>query len=233
MKHILAIDLKNGKVVKAFAGFRLNYKPLVLDKKDFSCPFVMISKVCCDLKIANIYIADLDAIEKKNSNHSLIFNLMKKFQKINFLLDLGFDYPSSIHKLCMVLKKEKLRNYNLVIGTETMKNYSIENFLIEKNIFFSIDFNGSEQNWIRKMYRKKNLNLILMFVKRTGGRGVDYITLRKNIKLFGMHNCFVAGGIREKEDLKKLAIFGASGVIVSNYIHKKIIRDNFHVPNNN
>ena len=29
MNLILAIDLMNGKVVKAFAGLRFNYKPLV------------------------------------------------------------------------------------------------------------------------------------------------------------------------------------------------------------
>ena len=28
METILAVDLKKGKVVRAFAGFRLNYKPL-------------------------------------------------------------------------------------------------------------------------------------------------------------------------------------------------------------
>ena len=31
---ILAIDLKKGKVVRAFAGFRLNYKPLKIGNLD-------------------------------------------------------------------------------------------------------------------------------------------------------------------------------------------------------
>ena len=38
MDIISAIDLRHGKVVKAFAGFRINYKPLIINKKDYSDP---------------------------------------------------------------------------------------------------------------------------------------------------------------------------------------------------
>jgi phosphoribosylformimino-5-aminoimidazole carboxamide ribotide isomerase len=232
MKLILAIDIKNGKVVKAYAGFRLNYKPLVLDKKDFSCPFTLIKKAYRDLKINNIYLADLDAIEKKPSNKFVIYSLMKLFPKINFFLDLGFDYPSKIYRLINSFRKNKIKNYYLVVGTETMKNYSIENFIIENKIFFSIDFNGYEKNWIKKMYRKKNLNIILMFIKRTGGRGVDYVTIKKVNKLLKQHNCIVAGGIKHLRDFKRLSTLGITGAISSNYIHKVIARDKLIAPSN-
>lgn len=232
MKLILAIDIKNGKVVKAYAGFRLNYKPLVLDKKDFSCPFTLIKKAYHDLKIKNIYLADLDAIEKKSSNKFVIYSLMKLFPKIKFLLDLGFDYPSTIYRLINSFRKKNIKNYYLVVGTETMKNYSIENFIIEKKIFFSIDFNGYEKNWIKKMYRKKNLNIILMFIKRTGGRGVDYVTIKKVNKLLKLHNCIVAGGIKHLRDFKRLSTLGITGAISSNYIHKVIARDKLIAPSN-
>ena len=39
MKLILAIDIKSEKVVKAYAGFRLNYNKLFLGNKDFFLPF--------------------------------------------------------------------------------------------------------------------------------------------------------------------------------------------------
>ena len=68
MKVILAIDLKNGKVVKAFAGLRLNYKPLVLNLMDYSNPLKLIKKVSEELFIFNIYIADLDAIQNIGNN---------------------------------------------------------------------------------------------------------------------------------------------------------------------
>ena len=43
MNLILAIDLMDGKVVKAFAGLRFNYKPFIFKNKDFSDPFKLIN----------------------------------------------------------------------------------------------------------------------------------------------------------------------------------------------
>ena len=74
MKVILAIDLKNGKVVKAFAGLRLNYKPLVLNLMDYSNPLKLIKKVSEELFIFNIYIADLDAIQNIGNNEKNLKN---------------------------------------------------------------------------------------------------------------------------------------------------------------
>ena len=45
MKLILAIDIRKEKVVKAYAGLRLNYKKLSLNNNDFSCPLFLINTV--------------------------------------------------------------------------------------------------------------------------------------------------------------------------------------------
>ena len=45
MDTILAIDIKKGKVVKAFAGFRMNYKPLKINSVDFSDPIKFINYI--------------------------------------------------------------------------------------------------------------------------------------------------------------------------------------------
>ena len=100
MQVILAVDIKQGKVVKAFAGFRLNYKPLKINTKDFSDPIKFISFVIRRVCIKNIYLADLDSISKKSSNQTLIENILKTFPEVNFMIDSGFDYPSSINFFC-------------------------------------------------------------------------------------------------------------------------------------
>ena len=104
---ILAIDLKKGKVVRAFAGFRLNYKPLKLGNLDLSDPIVLIKKTLEKFKLSKVYIADLDAIKNLHSNNLLIFKILKKFPEIDFLIDSGFDYPISIHNFKKTLKKKK------------------------------------------------------------------------------------------------------------------------------
>ena len=71
MIKIFAVDIKNGKVVKAYAGTRLNYKPLKIKNKDFSDANLVIKKAI-SVGIKNIYIADLDSIENRKNNWYLI-----------------------------------------------------------------------------------------------------------------------------------------------------------------
>ena len=42
MSVILAVDIVNGKAVKAFAGIRNNYKPLHIKEEAFSNPIKLI-----------------------------------------------------------------------------------------------------------------------------------------------------------------------------------------------
>ena len=118
---ILAIDLKKGKVVRAFAGFRLNYKPLKIGNLDLSDPITLIKKTLEKFKLSKVYIADLDAINNLSSNNMLIFKILKQFPRIDFLIDSGFDYPISINNFKNKLKKEKISNFCIVLGTEKIK----------------------------------------------------------------------------------------------------------------
>ena len=224
MKLILAIDIRKGKVVKAYAGFRSNYKKLLLDNNDFSCPLFFINTVIEKFKINYIYIADLDALAMMKDNKKLIKNILLSFPNKNFLIDAGFNYPIVIYNYNKFLEKHKIKNYSFVLGTESIKNYRINDLLQKKNFFFSIDFNGSEKKWINRFSQEKvKLNLIFMFVKRTGGRGVNYSILKKLKKMVCQNNCFLAGGVKNKSDIKKLYFLGFKGVIVSDMIHKKLM----------
>ena len=54
METILAVDLKKGKVVRAF-GFRLNYKPLKSRKDNLENPENFIKKVLIYFPLSRIY----------------------------------------------------------------------------------------------------------------------------------------------------------------------------------
>ena len=68
MSVILAVDIVNGKAVKAYAGIRTNYKPLNIKEKDFSNPIKLIQSFQEKMNLKKIYIADLDAIKKNGNN---------------------------------------------------------------------------------------------------------------------------------------------------------------------
>ena len=223
MEIILAVDLKKGKVVRAFAGFRQNYKPIKSSKENLQNPYNFIKKVLNNFQLNKVYIADLDSIQNSGSNFDLISELLTKFQNLTFLIDSGFDYPFSVEVFSKKLKKREIQNFLPVVGTEKLKNYNFQSFKFLKDCYFSLDFNGSEKKWIRKIKKYKlKLNLILMFVKNTGGRGVRLKELKFISRKLNTSNIFYAGGVRYWNQLNLLRIQGVKGALISTLILKEI-----------
>ena len=223
METILAVDLKKGKVVRAFAGLRSNYKPLKNTKYNLESPLNFINKVLTVLAISKVYVADLDSIQNSGSNFDLISKLLNTFQHLTFLIDNGFDYPKSVKTFCEKLKKKNLYNFIPVVGTENLRNYNFQSYKFLNKCFFSLDFNGTEKKWIRKIKKNKfKINLILMFIKNTGGRGVRFRELKSISKTLNSNNIFYAGGVKYWNQLSLLRMAGVHGVLTSTLIIEKI-----------
>ena len=227
IKIIFAIDIKKGKVVKAFAGLRFNYKLLSLDNFDYSNPIRLIEIASTKLNLENIYIADLDSIQNLQPNSKIIIDILKKFPKINFYIDSGLSYPISIFNQQRLFLKNQLENFKIILGTESLRFFRLQDLKRNHNCLISIDFNGKQNIWLIKL-SKINLqfDLIFMFLKKIGGRGVDWKKSKELVKLFPNKNCFFAGGVRNFSDIHRLKKIGFSGVILSTIIHDKI-RDGF------
>ena len=220
---ILAIDLKKGRVVRAFAGFRLNYKPLKIGNLDLSDPITLIKKTLEKFKLSKVYIADLDAINNLDANNLLIFKILKKFPKIDFLIDSGFDYPISIYNFKKKLKKEKISNFCIVLGTEKIKKYNLRVFGYNNRIYVSLDIlneNDKSTDFLKKSKFKPDI--ILMFLRNVGGRGIRFNEVKKIIKGLPNFNIHYAGGVRYFRDLRLLKNVGVESAIVSTLVHKHL-----------
>ncbi len=225
---ILAVDIVNGKVVKAFAGLRMNYKPLFIQKEDFSDPIKLIKTLQEKIELKKIYIADLDAIRKIGDNNMIIEKILKIFSDLLFLIDAGFDYPRNVYNYHIRKIQIKLYNYKLVLGTETIKNFNLKSFQYFKKFELSIDFNGSESYWLKRIMKKKTrMDVTLMFLKKVGGRGLNMKVINSLYKDLSHHNLSIAGGIRTNQQVKQLFRLGFSNVLSSTLLHKKLSRDNF------
>ena len=223
METILAVDLMKGKVVRAFAGFRQNYKPIKSFKGNLDNPCNFIKKVLNYFPLSKIYIADLDSIQNSGSNFSIISKLLTKFQNLTFLIDSGFDYPRSIESFSKKLKKKKINNFFPVVGTEKIRNYNFQSYKFLTECYFSLDFNGSEKKWIGVIKKNKlKINLILMFLKSTGGRGVRFKELKSVSQKLNSNNIFYAGGVKYWNQLNSLRIIGVKGVLISTLILREI-----------
>jgi len=113
------------------------------------------------------------------------------------------------------------------LGTEKIKKFSLRSFFLNSENIISLDFNGKELYWIKKI-RLLNIKpiLIFMFLKNVGGRGVEWKRISNLLRIFPNNKCFVAGGIKYFGEINKLRMMGSCGVIISTLIHKKISRDN-------
>ena len=226
MQIILAIDIINGKVVKAFAGDRFNYKPLMIKNKDYSDPLKLINRIKKIINIKDVYLADLNSIRKNGSNDKLIDQILRIFPDINFLIDAGFDYPLSVYKYQKKKDRNKLKNFNIVLGTETLREYKLQTFSFLKKFYLSLDFNGDEIKWLNRIRKeKKELKIILMFINNVGGRGINLKLIEKFNKVLSHNEIIIAGGIRYYGDIFQLSRMGIGKVIVATFLHRLISRD--------
>ena len=119
-----------------------------------------------------------------------------------------------------------MNNYELVLGTETIKNFNFKCFEFIKKCKISIDFNGRESFWIRKLGRQKHpMDIILMFVRKVGGRGVDMKFIRNLNKKLSSHRLSLAGGVKTDKEVQQLLKLGFCNVISSTLLHKRLSRD--------
>tara|TARA_B100000963_G_scaffold205192_1_gene178667 strand:- start:191 stop:886 length:696 start_codon:yes stop_codon:yes gene_type:complete len=231
MRIILAVDILNGKVVKAFAGLRMNYKPLLIDNKDYSDAIGLIKEVKKKILLKEVYIADLNSINKNGTNKEYIERILQKFPDLVFLIDAGFDYPISVYKYHKEKNNKNLSNYNIVLGTETLRNFKLLSFQQSKKILLSIDFNGEQDGWIKKIRKESvNCNIILMFLNKVGGRGLDLALIKKMIGLLYPKRVTVGGGVNTDGQLSQLHRIGVESVLSSTLIHRKISRDDNFSP---
>ena len=104
-----------------------------------------------------------------------------------------------------------------------MRNYNFQSYKFLNKCFFSLDFNGTEKKWIRKIKKNKfKINLILMFIKNTGGRGVRFRELKSISKTLNTSNIYYAGGVKYWNQLSLLRMAGVHGVLTSTLIVEKI-----------
>ena len=89
MNIIPAIDIKNGKVVKAIKGNRDSYVPIGNDSDFSSDPFKFIRKMTEIYHPSIFYIADIDSLISESDNIDLIKDIASKNQNICFWVDIG------------------------------------------------------------------------------------------------------------------------------------------------
>ncbi len=204
--------------MQAYAGHRSHYQPI----HSVISPHVDAVQLVEDLlhyfPFQKLYMADLDAITSGWKDRAFYQRLAAQFPQLEIWLDCGIRTQEDWRALAI------LPNIHCVLATETMQSWSWLSHVEDKSrILLSLDYQqgqllGHERVWSMQSHWPSRI--IVMNLDRVGvSQGPDY-SLISHIQGLGNYAVIAAGGVRDGQDLQKLAESGVKQVLVATAIHQ-------------
>jgi HisA/HisF family protein len=213
MEIIPVLDLKAGHVVHARRGHRDSYQPLVSRLCPSSMPRDVLAALLQLHAFANVYIADLDAIEKAGEHAQIISELTRQHPDIEFWLDAGGAAQAGM---------TRADNIRSVIGSESLRDLTALG-ASDAAAILSLDFRGEDFLGPPDLLDAPALwpdRIIVMTLARVGsGAGPDLDRLASVKQRAGARRLYAAGGVRNRADLEALRDAGAAGILVASALH--------------
>lgn len=237
MRVIPVLDLSEGVAVHARRGERETYQQVqsVLAKR--ANPLDLTRAFREKLGRNEVYIADLDAIQGRGDNLSLIAEIARE-GSIALLVDAGVKRDAEIRRLFALGVKK------VIVASETTEDLITLSGIVERfgpeRLIFSIDMKrrrvlwghrpepseGSDRSLVNPYEvatRIKELGInevILLEMERIGTEsGVDIDFVADLIRTVPGLDLIVGGGVRDVTDLLALKRIGASGALVATTFH--------------
>ncbi|MDX2264271.1 MAG: HisA/HisF-related TIM barrel protein [Hyphomicrobiales bacterium] len=214
--HVIPVmDVKDGRVVRAAGGDRRAYQPWRSPICPNADPLEAVAGFLRLRPFATLYIADLDAIERRRPQDELLWSINNRYPGIKIWLDSGLTAKQAA---------ERSQNQSWlfhVLGTESMKDDDDTHGL--KGHILSLDF------------RKRGLlgpldlqfdpalwpeNVIVMSLDNVGSKsGPDKTVLAATRSNSPNTRIYAAGGIRNLADLIELQGLGIDGALIATAFH--------------
>jgi phosphoribosylformimino-5-aminoimidazole carboxamide ribotide isomerase len=217
--HIIpVIDIYQGQVVHAVRGEREHYQPVRSGLCEGSDPSAIVQALLKVYPFTTLYIADLDSIRGNAVNDRVVDQLQQQFPHLVFWLDAGKytkeDF-SDTHNASIIK----------VIGSETgvEPDFLLELKDISPEPVLSLDFKKAVFSGNTGLLQRPDVwpqNIIIMNLARVGSsEGPDIELLIKTNALSTGKNIYMAGGIRNINDLQILKHAGVAGALVATALH--------------
>jgi uncharacterized protein related to proFAR isomerase len=221
---IPVIDVRFGAVVRAIAGNRADYRPIVSPLFEGSEPRAAVRGLMALYPFPVIYVADLDAIEGRPSNPGLFAAIAADHAGVELWVDQG------ARTLADVARQLWVDGVSAVVGSETGITAGELRALAARfgpRIVASLDFRvtgfvgrpevlADPDCWLDRV--------IAMTLAHVGvAQGPDLATLSDIARRHPGGSVFAAGGIRHAADLAAARSAGACGALVSSALHAQTI----------
>jgi phosphoribosylformimino-5-aminoimidazole carboxamide ribotide isomerase len=236
MRLIPVIDLARGLAVQARAGDRAHYGPLesVLIPGRPGDPLALVQAYRELVGARECYVADLDAIQGRELQRGMLWELVRAAAPCRLMVDAGVDTRDGVEDLLA------LGAGAAVVGLETLRRLEDLGGIVAAGapgrVVFSLDLRlgrpvlsaeaagelGSlEPDDIAAHAVAAGVGTVLVLdVGRVGtGGGVDLELLRRLRHRFPRLCLLAGGGIAGDVDLARLADVGCDGALVATALH--------------
>jgi HisA/HisF family protein len=215
------IDLLGGAVVRARAGERASYAPIVTPLSPSAEPCAVAAGLLRAWPARHLYIADLDAIQGRGRNAAVVAAIARDFPGVEIWVDAGFSRAAEIRAFGL---PERARP---VIGTESQTGPDLVRRL-GADAILSLDYRAEERLGPAILHDDASLwpaSVIAMTLARVGmDAGPDRARLAAVKRRAGERAVYAAGGVRDLADCAALRADGIAGALVASALHAGRIR---------
>jgi phosphoribosylformimino-5-aminoimidazole carboxamide ribotide isomerase len=224
LRAIPVIDLMGGTVVRAQMGDRASYRPIETPLSLTSDAVDVVRGLCAVYPFRTLYVADLDAIQRKGGNLPAIRRIRASFPGLRMWVDNGAADLAALDALVDAGIGEA------VIGSETQRDSAlITRHRDSAQIVLSLDFRGDSFLGPAEILADPDLwprRVIVMTLGRVGsGAGPDLKRLEAIKSVAQGRELYAAGGVRDGADISAVKAAGAAGVLIATALHNgRIVR---------
>lgn len=220
MQAIPVIDLMGGQVVHARKGDRASYRPLSSPLSPTSDPVDVVRGLLSVYPFPTLYVADLDAIQKKGDNFPALRRIRAEFPALQMWIDNGAADPAAIEAVIGADWGAP------VIGSESQRDSKlIARYRDSTEVVLSLDFRGDAFQGPAEILAEPALwphRVIVMTLARVGsGAGPDLARFAAIRSIAAKREIYAAGGVRDAADLSALKAAGASGALIATALHEQ------------
>jgi phosphoribosylformimino-5-aminoimidazole carboxamide ribotide isomerase len=218
MEIIPVIDLKSDLVVRARMGQRDQYRPIETPLSPSSDPVDVVRGLLGVSAFRTLYVADLDAIERKGDARNALARVKSAFPQLDVWVDNGLADAAAARAFL------DDGSDHLVLGSEAQADHRLVKSLRgDPRVLLSLDFRGDRFIGPPTLLARPDIwpqRVIVMTLARVGsGAGPDLERLAAIQKLSGRRLVYAAGGLRHAGDLVELKNAGIAGVLVASALH--------------
>lgn len=214
------LDLRGDEVVHARAGERARYQPIRSRLAESSAPDAVLRGLLSLAPFRAVYIADLDAIERRGDHRQLVADLAQAAAGVEFWVDAGVGTAAEAAALAAT-------RLTPVLGSETLA--SVQELVAAKRQFgsdgfvLSLDYRGDRllgPPGLDVLAEHWPARVIAMTLGRVGsGAGPDIARLSMLKRIAGNRAVYAAGGVRDRTDLEALVAIDVAGALVASALH--------------